>query len=121
MNNETKQTSIPMKGDNFDFIGMVKENKPLRLPLTDMECALISTVFSYSDMLHADVLTDEEGRTYRLTKKAKEEIKSVFDLLVGIISRDERAVEKMDEFRYLHSLSKGIIEPRSTSGGEKLS
>jgi hypothetical protein len=121
MNNETKQTTIPMKGDNFEFINMVKFDKPISYPLTDMECALISTVFSYSDMLHSDVLTDDSGCTYRLTKKAKEEIKSIFDLLVGIISRDERAVEKMDEFRYLHSLSKDIVEPRTTSGGDHVS
>lgn len=107
------QTPIPMHGDNFDFIGMAE---PLRLPLTDMECALIDNLFLYSHLCEG-VAFEYNGQTYSSTPTLAERCKPVFDLLVKIVSQDERAVDKMDDYLRLKSLSADTVTSHTTKGG----
>ena len=120
MNNDIKH-QIPFKGDNFEFIEMINHpSKDLHIPLTDMECALIDNVFLYSHLIH-DKSFEYNGQRYNVTDEGRAHFKQIFDLLTSIVSQDERAIEKMDEFRYLQSFTKDIILSHSAVGGESLS
>lgn len=109
MNNNTQ---TPIKTDNFDFIKLAE--KP-RLPLTDLELALIGNIFLYSRLAQSDDFEkDIKDCGSNLTK---EQCVLVFDILTSIGGQDSEIVLKMDEWLRLESLAQNIKQPH-TQGGD---
>lgn len=120
--NTTTTTNIDIKnikGDNFEFLEMVQAppSRELTLPLTDMECGLIENVFLYQRLIGTTTF-EAEGKQYRVTDQARQRYKEIFDILVGILAHDIQAVEKMDEYRRLRSVSMEASQPQTRKEGK---
>lgn len=111
------KSNIPTKGDNFDILSIAE---PLRLPLTDMECGLISALFLYSE-LKFNGIAYHNGTCYKVTDFGQETVNAIFTVLMSAVNCDERAIDKMNEYTRLLSLSREVNKTRTQKGDSQLS
>lgn len=117
MNTKNNKTSIPAKGDNFDFIGIAE---PLRLPLTDMECGLISALFMYSELKYNGFFINN-GVCFKTTDIGEKVVDDIFTVLMSIANTDDKAIDKMNEYTRLEYISRNNAYPPTREGGAMMS
>lgn len=107
----------------FEQLLIEADEYPREHFLTSIEISLIDEIFCLSSIIYGDYqyTFDEKGNKYRITETGIEQAKMRFDYLVKIISRDPKAVEKMDVYKNALSSLGGTVTPRSHKGGLKLS
>lgn len=86
MNNTTKEKS---------FEELVAE-APHSYPVTDMEVALITRLFTLSDVIHSGLVCDEKGHYHKVTEAGLDFFTDLHNFLVDIIKEDSEAIRKMD-------------------------
>lgn len=86
MNNTTEEKN---------FEELVAE-APHRYPLTDMEIALITKLFTLSDVIHSGLVCDEKGHYHKVTDEGLDFFTDLHNFLVDIVKEDEDAIRKMD-------------------------
>ena len=86
MNSTTKEKN---------FEELVKE-APHSYPVTDMEVALITRLFTLSDAIHTGLICDEKGHYHKVTEAGLDFFTDLHNFLVDIIKEDSEAIRKMD-------------------------
>lgn len=86
MNNTTKDKS---------FKELISE-APHSYPITDMEIALITKLFTLSSVIHSGLLCDEKGHYHKVTEEGIDFFTDLHNFLVDIVKEDEDAIRKMD-------------------------
>lgn len=81
--------------ENKSFEELVNE-APHRYPITDMEIALITKLFTLSDVIHSGLVCDEKGHYHKVTDEGLDFFTDLHNFLVDIIKEDEDAIRKMD-------------------------
>ena len=69
---------------------------PHSYPITDMEIAIITKVFTLSRAIHNGVIADDKGRYHRITESGLDFFVELHNFLVDIIKEDSEAIRKMD-------------------------
>lgn len=107
----------------FEKLLIEADEYPREHFLTSMEISLIDEIFCLSSIIYGDCkhIHDEKGNRYRITETGVEQAKMRFDYLIGLISRDPKAIEKMDVYKNAVSSLGGTVTPLSRKGGSKLS
>ena len=107
----------------FEKLLIEADEYPREHFLTSMEISIIDEIFCLSSIIHGDYkyTYDENGNRYRITETGVAQAQMRFDYLVKIISRDPKAIEKMDVYNNTLSSIRGAVIPRSQKGDLKLS
>lgn len=86
MNNTTNEKS---------FEELIAE-APHSYPITDMEVALITRLFTLSDVIHSGLICDEKGHYHKVTEEGLDFFTDLHNFLVDIVKEDSEAIRKMD-------------------------
>lgn len=81
--------------ENKSFEELVKE-APHSYPITDMEIALITKLFTLSDVIHSGLICDEKGHYHKVTEAGLDFFTDLHNFLVDIVKEDSEAIRKMD-------------------------
>lgn len=81
--------------ENKSFEELVSE-APHSYPITDMEIALITKLFTLSDVIHSGLVCDEKGHYHKVTEEGLDFFTDLHNFLVDIIKEDKDAIRKMD-------------------------